>query len=227
MQTEEAQAWHSSHHIWRRACRLAICTALVAISTWLSAAPAAAQMLSIQGDRFAVNGQQRFLVFITYFDALDVPDGQLDADLGNLHDAVHIDGIRIFQNNFGAHHSPRPATSSSSAGTGTTASRRSTSRPARPSSSTRTGTTRVRSSSSPATSSTFATSAPTTGSAPSRSASPWPVPATPSARASRGRRARDLPAVRRRAARARALVVPQIASRRAPSTLHRRAPDIA
>ena len=102
MQTERArQAWYSSHHIWRRACRLAICTAAVAIATWLSAAPAAAQMLSIQGDRFAVNGQQRFLVFITYFDALDVPDGQLDADLGNLHDAVHIDGIRIFPNWWG------------------------------------------------------------------------------------------------------------------------------
>lgn len=58
-------------------------------------------MLSIQGDRFAVNGQQRFLVFITYFDALDVPDGQLDADLANLHDAVHLDGIRIFPNWWG------------------------------------------------------------------------------------------------------------------------------
>lgn len=81
--------------------KLALSAVVIAIATWLSAAPAQAQMLSIQGDKLAVNGQQRFLVFVTYFDALDVPDGQLDSDLANLHDAVHIDGIRVFPNWWG------------------------------------------------------------------------------------------------------------------------------
>jgi hypothetical protein len=64
----------------------------------LTPAPAAAQALAVQGNRFTVDGQARFLTFVTYFDALDVPNGQLETDFNNLRNAVHVDGIRIMPN---------------------------------------------------------------------------------------------------------------------------------
>jgi hypothetical protein len=35
------------------------------------------------------------LAWLTYFDALNVPDDQLQVDFGNLKNAVHVDGVRI------------------------------------------------------------------------------------------------------------------------------------
>jgi hypothetical protein len=50
--------------------------------------------LGVSGDRLTVNGEPRFLVIVSYFDALDAKS--LDADLGAL--ARSVDGIRIFAN---------------------------------------------------------------------------------------------------------------------------------
>ena len=50
--------------------------------------------LGVSGDRLTVNGEPRFLVFVSYFDALDARS--LDADLRAL--ARSVDGIRIFAN---------------------------------------------------------------------------------------------------------------------------------
>ena len=61
----------------------------------LLAAPAGAQQLTIQGDRFAVDGTPRFLTVITYFGAMGALDAA--ADLQFLHDAG-FDGARIWPN---------------------------------------------------------------------------------------------------------------------------------
>jgi hypothetical protein len=66
------------------------------------AAPAA-PVLGISGDRFTVNGSPRFLLFVSYFDAMRLaragaePGGALDADFRYI--ASHgFDGIRVFPN---------------------------------------------------------------------------------------------------------------------------------
>lgn len=52
--------------------------------------------LSVHGDRFAVDGQDRFLVFVSYFDGLHRPATDLiDQDLQYLKDKG-VDGIRVF-----------------------------------------------------------------------------------------------------------------------------------
>lgn len=52
--------------------------------------------LSVHGDRFAVDGQDRFLVFISYFDGLHRPATDLiDQDLQYVKDKG-VDGIRVF-----------------------------------------------------------------------------------------------------------------------------------
>lgn len=65
--------------------------------------PLGAQSLSVRGDRFAVNGQDKFLVFVSYFDGLSRPQApdvgqtksRLELDLEWLADkGVH--GIRVF-----------------------------------------------------------------------------------------------------------------------------------
>ena len=56
-------------------------------------APTQAQTLSIQGDRFAVDGQPRFLTFISYFGAMGA--GNVTADL-RLIRSKGFDGIRIW-----------------------------------------------------------------------------------------------------------------------------------
>jgi hypothetical protein len=57
---------------------------------------AAAQAnLAVEGDHFTVNGQPRFLTFISYFDGLDAAD--YGSDLQYLH-AQGFDGVRIFPN---------------------------------------------------------------------------------------------------------------------------------
>jgi len=75
----------------RRASIAALIAALVA------AAPvrASAQHLSIQGDRFAVDGAPRFLTFISYFDGMEALD--VAADLTFLHEKG-FDGARIWPN---------------------------------------------------------------------------------------------------------------------------------
>ena len=74
--------------------RVTAATILVALLA-LAAAPASAQRLTIQGDRFAVDGTPRFLTFISYFDgmeALDVP-----SDFAFIHE-IGIDGVRVWPN---------------------------------------------------------------------------------------------------------------------------------
>jgi hypothetical protein len=53
-------------------------------------------VLTVQGDRFAVNGQPRFLVFVSFFDALRMSRTAWQQDLDWLKDKV--DGVRIFGN---------------------------------------------------------------------------------------------------------------------------------
>lgn len=61
----------------------------------LLASPALAQTLGIQGTRFTVDGQQRFLTFVSLFDAVREANGDLQQDL-NYIQSHHYDGIRIF-----------------------------------------------------------------------------------------------------------------------------------
>lgn len=57
--------------------------------------PAHAQRLTIQGDRFAVDGAPRFLTFVSYFGAMGADD--VTADLQFIKD-VGFDGVRIWPN---------------------------------------------------------------------------------------------------------------------------------
>src|SRR5947207_11628842 len=67
------------------------CAAIVA----LLAAPAHAQRLTVQGDRFAIDGTPKFLVFISYFAGMGAPN--MTADL-HLLKSLGFDGIRIWPN---------------------------------------------------------------------------------------------------------------------------------
>jgi hypothetical protein len=81
--------------------RIATRLYFVWILTWLFVAflptLAAGQSLGISGNRFTVDGTPRFLVFVSYFDAMDVPDANAIADFDQLR-AWGVDGIRIFPN---------------------------------------------------------------------------------------------------------------------------------
>jgi hypothetical protein len=66
---------------------------LLVLCLWSS--EARAQRLSIQGDRFAVDGAPKFLTFITYFGAMGAPN--IIADL-RLIRSLGFDGIRIWPN---------------------------------------------------------------------------------------------------------------------------------
>ncbi len=68
---------------------------VVLILLCLCATEAQAQKLSIQGDRFAVDGTPRFLTFITYFGAMGAPDTINDLHLIR---SLGFDGIRIWPN---------------------------------------------------------------------------------------------------------------------------------
>ncbi|HZP48271.1 MAG TPA: hypothetical protein VFB07_07055 [Vicinamibacterales bacterium] len=68
---------------------------LFAVALGATPSRAAAQRLSIQGDRFAVDGAPRFLTFVTYFGASGALD--VDADLAFLRTAG-FDGVRIWPN---------------------------------------------------------------------------------------------------------------------------------
>jgi len=77
---------------WRLAC------SAVVVAVGLLAVPgtAAAQLtLAVQGDHFTVNGQPRFLAFISYFDALDATDNVSDFQYLR---SQGIDGVRVFPN---------------------------------------------------------------------------------------------------------------------------------
>ena len=71
---------------------------LAGIGSGFTARSAHAQALAVQGDHFTVDGNARFLTFVTYFDALNVPDDRLQIDFNNLKNAVHVDGVRIMPN---------------------------------------------------------------------------------------------------------------------------------
>ena len=69
---------------------------LCVVAQLLTPARAVAQTLSVQGDRFAVDGHQRFLLFVSYFDGLRRPTTALiDEDLQYLKEKG-VDGIRVF-----------------------------------------------------------------------------------------------------------------------------------
>jgi hypothetical protein len=65
------------------------------VAVCFSATSVHAQKLSIQGDRFAVDGVPRFLTFITMFGAMGAPD--ITADLHTLK-TLGFDGFRIWPN---------------------------------------------------------------------------------------------------------------------------------
>jgi hypothetical protein len=68
------------------------------------AAAAQTPRLGIAGAKFTIDGQPRFLILVSYFDALDTPD--VDRDFEYL--ASRVDGVRIFATwwNFGPGHCP-------------------------------------------------------------------------------------------------------------------------
>jgi hypothetical protein len=74
--------------------RILHCLAVLAVFC-LSARDVQAQTLSIQGDRFAIDGTPKFLTFITYFGAMGAPN--VIADL-HLIKSLGFDGIRIWPN---------------------------------------------------------------------------------------------------------------------------------
>jgi hypothetical protein len=61
---------------------------------WACAAPIE---LGIQGGKLTVNGQARFLIFVSYFDALRASESTLSRDFQYLR-AHRVDGLRIFPN---------------------------------------------------------------------------------------------------------------------------------
>jgi len=73
---------------------------LVAALMLLSAvsSDADAQRLTIEGDRFVVDGTPRFLTFISMFGAMDAPE--IDADLRTIRE-LGFDGFRIWPNLYG------------------------------------------------------------------------------------------------------------------------------
>jgi hypothetical protein len=60
--------------------------------------PPPSPSFAIHGDRFQVNGQDTFLIFVSYFDAMRANAATLNADLTYIRDTLHLDGIRIFPN---------------------------------------------------------------------------------------------------------------------------------
>jgi hypothetical protein len=69
--------------------------------SFVAAGRADAQTLTVEGDHFAVDGRSRFLLFVSFYDAMRLAEtgADLAADLGYLKD-VGYDGIRIFPNWF-------------------------------------------------------------------------------------------------------------------------------
>jgi hypothetical protein len=68
---------------------------LVLLGLTVGAADASAQKLTIQGDRFALDGTPKFLTFISYFSAMSAPNVIQDLHALRL---LGFDGIRIWPN---------------------------------------------------------------------------------------------------------------------------------
>src|SRR5436190_14924915 len=68
---------------------------IVLIALLLCAKRADAQTLTIQGDRFAIDGTPTFLLFMSYFGAMGAPN--VAADFHFLH-AAGFNGVRIWPN---------------------------------------------------------------------------------------------------------------------------------
>jgi len=83
-------------HLIRTYLGRSIVAVLVGLSSLLPAS-LSAQTLGISGNRLTVDGQPRYLVFVSYFDGLDVDGGQAIADFDYLR-ARGVDGIRILPN---------------------------------------------------------------------------------------------------------------------------------
>lgn len=66
--------------------------------TLISPSYCVGQVVGLQRDMFLVDGSPKFLFMVSYFDALDVSDSGLDADLDYLRGTVKADGIRVFPN---------------------------------------------------------------------------------------------------------------------------------
>lgn len=66
--------------------------------TLTSPSHAVGQVVGLQRDMFLVDGSPKFLFMVSYFDALDVSDAGLDADLEYLRTTVKAQGIRVFPN---------------------------------------------------------------------------------------------------------------------------------
>src|SRR5438132_1128764 len=60
-------------------------------------APATAPVLGIAGPAFTLDGRPRFLLLVSYFDALRASDAALEADFAFLRRSG-VDGVRIFPN---------------------------------------------------------------------------------------------------------------------------------
>ena len=75
--------------------RTLIRSIVLVLLTLVTLAPAGAQTLSVQGDRFAIDGTPRFLVFISYFGAMSASN--VPADLKYIR-SKGFDGVRIWPN---------------------------------------------------------------------------------------------------------------------------------
>ena len=80
----------SVHHSIRRLI------AVLALTLTGLAGSARAQSLGVQGDHFIVDGEAKFLTFVSYFDGMRATD--YDGDFAFLKDQAGFDGVRIFPN---------------------------------------------------------------------------------------------------------------------------------
>jgi len=86
----------AEHHSKQQRRRLACSAAALSLGLLALPATAAAQAtLAVQGDHFTVNGQAKFLTFISYFDGLDAANPVSDFQFLR---ARGVDGVRIFPN---------------------------------------------------------------------------------------------------------------------------------
>jgi hypothetical protein len=73
---------------------LAIALCLIAANR---AAAQTAPILRVDGDHFTVNGDAKFLLFVSYFDGLRASGADRDADFAHLR-SIGIDGVRVMPN---------------------------------------------------------------------------------------------------------------------------------
>jgi RHS repeat-associated protein len=88
------------------------CAAVLALVLAL-ASSARAQSVGTNRDHFTINGEAKFLTFLSYFDAMRSTDANLAADLSFIKNEAGFDGIRIFPNWW--HYSGSPANCPSAA----------------------------------------------------------------------------------------------------------------